>query len=67
MIVIIAQLTLKINNLYSTFDWNQSDVDVYSHIGLLSASIYYTLQLAMWRHYWHAETQIWIEIAMTDG
>jgi hypothetical protein len=22
---------------------------------------------AMWIHYWHTQTQIWIEIAMTDG
>jgi hypothetical protein len=21
----------------------------------------------MWIHYWHTQTQIWIEIAMTDG
>jgi hypothetical protein len=27
----------------------------------------YKSQLAMWIHYWHTQTQIWIEIAMTDG
>jgi hypothetical protein len=24
-------------------------------------------QLAMWIHYWHTQTQIWIEVATTDG
>jgi hypothetical protein len=54
----------EINNLSSIFDWSQSDVNVNSHTDLPSASIYYKSQLAMWIHYWHTQTQIWIEIAM---
>jgi hypothetical protein len=38
-----------------------SHVNVNSHIDLLSASIYYKSQLAMWICYWHTQT------AMTDG
>jgi hypothetical protein len=54
-------LTAEINNLSLNFDRSQSDVNVNSHIDLLSASIYYTLQLAMWIHYWRTQT-LWIEI-----
>jgi hypothetical protein len=27
----------------------------------------YKSTFAMWIHYWYTETQIWIEIEMTDG
>jgi hypothetical protein len=50
---IVLSLMPEINNLSSTFDWSQYDVNVNSHIDILSASIYYKSQLAMWIHYLH--------------
>jgi hypothetical protein len=40
-----SRITPEINNLSSAFDWSQSDVNVNSHIDLLSTSIYYKSQL----------------------
>jgi hypothetical protein len=48
---------------------NQTSISIHISIFNLrpyinNPSIYYKPQLAMWLHYWHTQTQIWIEIAM---
>jgi hypothetical protein len=42
-------------------------MSIYKSIFYLRSYTYYKSQLAMWTHYWHTQTQIWIENAMTDG
>jgi hypothetical protein len=54
-----------ITYLQSLIEVNPMSMSI--HISSFFLRPYYTSQLAMWIHYWHSQTQIWIEIAMTDG
>jgi hypothetical protein len=51
--------------LQSLIEVNPKSMSI--HISIFCLRPYYKSQLAIWIHYWHTQTQIWIEIAMTDG